>query len=39
MDIALWRIESEISAAMARGALKDEIEPAARVDPDELMPD
>lgn len=39
VDLALWRIESEISKAIAAGALQEKIEPAAPVDPDQLEPD
>lgn len=39
LDIALWRIESEINKAMAEGALNEKIQPAAPVDPDQLEDD
>lgn len=39
IDIALWRIESEISKAISDGALEEKIEPAAPIDPEELAPD
>jgi hypothetical protein len=39
LDVALWRIESEISAAIARGALNEKIQPASPVDPNELIDD
>jgi hypothetical protein len=39
LDVALWRIESEISAAIARGALKEKIQPAAPIDAGKLMND
>lgn len=39
LDNALWRIESEINKAMAEGALKERIKPAAPIDPDQLEPD
>ncbi|MGI9081797.1 MAG: hypothetical protein ACR2FZ_05885 [Thermoleophilaceae bacterium] len=39
IDVALWRIESEISDAIAAGALDEKVEPAAPIDPDALVPD
>lgn len=39
IDLALWRIESEISEAIKAGALNEKIEPAAPIDPDQLEPD
>jgi hypothetical protein len=39
LDVALWRIESEIGKAIARGALEEKVTPAAPVDPDQLIPD
>jgi len=39
IDVALWRIESEIGEAIESGALAEQVEAAAPVDPDELEPD
>jgi hypothetical protein len=39
LDVALWRIESEITMAVASGALEEEPEPSAPVDPDRLAED
>lgn len=39
LDVALWRIESEISEAIESGAAREPIEPSAPVDADELIPD
>ncbi|MEN3281500.1 MAG: hypothetical protein V7607_2640 [Solirubrobacteraceae bacterium] len=39
LDVALWRIESEIGKAIARGALHETVTPAAPVDPAELVGD
>jgi hypothetical protein len=39
LDVALWRIESEITKAVASGALEEEPEPSAPVDPDWLAED
>lgn len=39
IDVALWRIESEIGEAIASGALSEKIEPAAPIDPDQLEAD
>ncbi len=39
LDAALWRIESEINKAVASGALEEEPEPSAPVDPDRLAED
>lgn len=37
LDDALWRIESEIEDAAAAGALHEEVETAAPIDPDDLI--
>jgi len=39
LDVALWRIESEITKAVASGALEEEPESSAPVDPDRLADD
>lgn len=39
LDTALWRIESEISDAIAAGALAEDVESAAPIDPNELIED
>jgi hypothetical protein len=39
LDIALWRIESEIKKAVDSGALEEEPEPSAPVDPNSLAED
>jgi len=39
LDVALWRIESEITKAVASGALEEEPESSAPVDPDRLAED
>ncbi|HYV15976.1 MAG TPA: hypothetical protein VE972_08140 [Conexibacter sp.] len=39
IDVALWRIESEIGEAIESGALAEQVETAAPVDPVELEPD
>ena len=39
IDVALWRIESEISEAIEHGAMHKRVEPSAPMDADDLLPD
>jgi hypothetical protein len=39
IDVALWRIESEIAEAIESGALTEHVESSAPIDADELVPE